>query len=60
MAKVAFLLFVGLFFRSSAQPVATKVLVSLYAESLCPDCIHFTQEPLTEAFEKVTLLFAIQ
>ena len=30
-----------------------RVLVGYYGESLCPDCINFTDGPLSQAFEKV-------
>jgi len=36
-----------------SQPATEKVVLALYAESLCPDCISYTQGPLSEAFEKV-------
>ena len=36
-----------------AEADGDRVVVSLYAESLCPDCIGFSQGPLSEAFNKV-------
>lgn len=52
---VIFLAFTGLLYGSGAHPEENQVIVSFYAESLCPDCIHFTEGPLTDAFEKVIL-----
>ncbi len=56
MVRISLMLFVlGLISGAWGQPAASKVLVSLYAESLCPDCIEFTQDPLNQAFSEVRL-----
>lgn len=50
------LLVVAVFLLHSVQLVVCsqdKVLVGLYAESLCGDCVAFSSGPMNEAYNKV-------
>ena len=42
----------------SAAVCADRVVVGFYSEALCPDCLELSNGPLTEAFEKVSHLYA--
>lgn len=43
----------------TVKPNAEKVNITLYHESLCPDCINFITGSLWTAFEKVSDIFTI-
>lgn len=41
------------FVTQSLQAGDRKVVVGYYGESLCPDCVDFSNGPLTDAFDEV-------
>ena len=40
-------------------PFSDKVEIGFYSEALCPDCLSFSNGPLTEAFKEASLLMGV-
>ena len=56
---VVVLLF-SLFACAPASQAEDKVVIGFYSESLCPDCIAFTNRELSKAFQEACALIRMR